>query len=69
MSTDRNSGNPPPQVLAELAREHLDDKQNIQKASAAIDAVWDLVAISKSAVPTNATHAHGNLYDEDGLPR
>jgi len=69
MSTDQNSGNPPPQALAELALERLDDQQNIQKAAAAIDAVWDLVAKSKSAVPANTTHAHGNLYDEDGLPR
>jgi hypothetical protein len=55
--------------LVEQALERYDHELRQQTARYPIDAVWDLAAEGRRAVPAGTTSAHDDLYDEHGLPR
>ena len=59
----------PMNKLVERALQHYDAELNAAKNAAPIDAVWDLAAAGRQSVAANATSAHDDLYDADGLPK
>ena len=59
----------PMNKLVERALQHYDAELNAAKNAAPIDAVWDLAAAGRQNVAANATSAHDDLYDADGLPK
>jgi hypothetical protein len=65
MSIDRDSSVSPPQTSDPFALK----RSRRRKEPTPIDVLSDLMAQGRRAVPADATYAHGDLYDEDGLPR
>ena len=55
--------------LVETALERYENDLAAGAHAHPIDAVWDLAAEGRAAVPPGATSAHDELYDEHGLPK
>lgn len=54
--------------LVELALERYDQELREKPARTPADALWDLMAEGRRAVPAGTTSAHDDIYDENGLP-
>ena len=55
--------------LVEQALEHYDRELRQHPARTPVDALWDLMAEGRRAVPAGTTSDHDDFYDEHGLPR
>lgn len=55
--------------LVEQALDHYDRELRRHPARTPVDALWDLMAEGRRAVPAGTTSAHDDFYDEHGLPR
>lgn len=55
--------------LVEQALEHYDSELRQHPARTPVDALWDLMAEGRRAVPAGTTSDHDDFYDEYGLPR
>lgn len=55
--------------LVEQALDHYDLELRRHPARTPVDALWDLMAEGRRAVPAGTTSAHDDFYDEHGLPR
>ncbi len=54
--------------LVELALERYEQELREKSAKTPADALWDLMAEGRRAVPPGTTSAHDDFYDENGLP-
>jgi len=54
--------------LVEQALERYDQELREKPAQTPADTLWDLMAEGRRSVPPDATSAHDDLYDENGLP-
>lgn len=55
--------------LVEQALERYDQELREQAKHSPEQALWDLMAEGRRAVPAGTTSAHDDFYDENGLPR
>jgi hypothetical protein len=55
--------------LVEQALERYDQELRQQAGRSPAQALWDLMAEGRRAVPAGTTSAHDDFYDENGLPR
>jgi len=54
--------------LVEQALERYAQELREKPAQTPADTLWDLMAEGRRSVPPEATSAHDDLYDENGLP-
>lgn len=54
--------------LVEQALERYDQELRQKRASTPMDALLELMAEGRRAVPPGTTSAHDDYYDENGLP-
>lgn len=59
----------PMNKLVERALERYDSELRQSTNQHPLDAVWELAAEGRAAVPAGTTSDHGDLYDADGLPK
>ena len=55
--------------VVEAALEDYQAKLLAGDAETPLDRAWAIAAADRGAVPAGTTSDHGDLYDEDGLPR
>jgi antitoxin VapB len=55
--------------LVEQALERYDQELRQLAQLSPAQALWDLMAEGRRAVPADTTSAHDDFYDENGLPR
>ena len=59
-------------TIAQIVEEALQDYQAkllAGEAATPLDRAWALAAADRAGMPSGVTSAHGDLYDDEGLPR
>ena len=59
----------PMSKLVEQALERYDQELRQRASRCPMDAVWDLAAEDRRAIPLGTTSVHDEYYDEHGVPR